>query len=168
MPPRGGIAVHGDPAAPTAKRSVFEPLLLPLVQVRLQHPLARQTPTQAPSARQTFTQASVVSQTRIEPAGAPDNARGAQPAPLVELREVRRFVMRTLQSKDKHVCVISAMTYPTDGRRVVVDLVFRDDRGRWSEKAVVRRGTAAMKLIGVKQRPLPYKTVVAQSVVPSP
>jgi hypothetical protein len=87
------------------------------------------------------------------------------PSPIT-LREVRRFVMRALNRSKRHVCIISAMTYPTDGRRVVVDLVFRDDTGRWSEKAVVRRGVAALKLIGVKQRALPYKTVAAAVIPP--
>ncbi len=86
----------------------------------------------------------------------------------VTLRDVRRFVMRDLKARDKHVCVISAMTYAAARRQVVVDLVFRDDKGRWFEKAVVRRGGTAMKLVGVKQRALPYRTVASTGIARTP
>jgi len=172
-PPDRAIDVHIDPVAMTAKRLAFEPLLLESVQVRLQQTSARQTVTPMsgePGVRHLMAQPSIgIAQSSPSAAqeGSVDLSR-AEPAPLVDLRSVRRFVMRELKSKDKHACVISAMTYPTDGRRVVVDLVYRDARGRWAEKAVVRRGTSAMKLIGVKQRALPDKAVVASSIVPGP
>ncbi len=59
------------------------------------------------------------------------------------------------------------MTYAVGGRQVIVDLVYRDAKGRWSEKAVVRRGGTAIKLVGVKQRPLPEKTVAAVAAPPA-
>ncbi len=103
---------------------------------------------------------------RLAPKPGPDPGVRAVPRPVATLRDVRRFVMRQLSSRDRHVCVISAMTYAVGGRQVIVDLVYRDSKGRWSEKAVVRRGGTTIKLVGVKQRPLLDKTVAAAQVVP--
>jgi hypothetical protein len=62
--------------------------------------------------------------------------------------------MRALASEYKHLCVISATTYPKDGR-VLVDLVVRDGNKVWYEKDVVKRTGTTLAIASRKQHVLP-------------
>ena len=150
----------------------------PLVKyAALQRPIVvaqtrRTTPSSAVERTAPMPQAVAAPRVAVVALAAPQPARGTQPSrrgrPIASLRDVRRFVIRELRARDRRVCAISATAYTAPDGHVVVDLVLRSRKSRWSEKAVVRRSGTDLKLLGVKARELPYWTIAASGVVPGP
>jgi hypothetical protein len=159
LPRRTGGKVAQRSSAPTSEhtanrqQSINHPRAIAAAQPPLVRPAANvMAPHVAPHVA------------TVTPSGASN--REPRVREIASLRDVRRFVIRKLDADGTRVCAISATAYTALDGHVIVDLVMRNRKARWTEKAVVRRNGTGLKLLGVKIRAMPYRTLAANGIKP--